>query len=37
MAEAYYGGVPEDISSQVLLMLDDRQRSVVNAFITRYR
>ncbi len=37
IAEAYYGGVPEDISSQVLRMLDDRQRSVVNAFIARYR
>ena len=37
MAEAYYGGVTEDISSQVLRMLDDKQRSVVNAFIARYR
>jgi len=33
MAEAYYGGVPEEISSQVLKMLDDRQKSIVNMFI----
>jgi ADP-ribosylglycohydrolase len=37
IAEAYYGGVPEDISSQALQMLDDRQRLVVNAFMERYR
>ncbi len=33
MAEAYYGGIPEEISSQVLKMLDDRQKSIVNMFI----
>jgi len=36
IAEAYYGGVPEDIRSQALRMLDDRQRSVVNTFMERY-
>jgi ADP-ribosylglycohydrolase len=37
IAEAYYGGVPENISSQALRMLDDRQRSVINTFMERYR
>jgi ADP-ribosylglycohydrolase len=36
IAEAYYGGVPEDIRSQALRMLDDRQISVVNTFMERY-
>ena len=36
IAQAYYGGVPEDISSQVMPLLDDRQRSVVNTFMERY-
>jgi len=36
IAEAYYGGVPEDISSQAFRMLNDRQRLVVNTFLGRY-
>jgi len=36
MAEAYYGGVPEEISSQVLKMLDDKMKEVINIFSNRY-
>lgn len=37
IAEAFYGSVSENISSQILRMLDDRQRSVVNTFMERYK
>lgn len=36
IAQAYYVGVPERISSPVLRILDDRQRSVINAFAEKY-
>jgi ADP-ribosylglycohydrolase len=37
VAEAYYGGVPEDIRRQALERLDDRLRGVVEEFEARYR
>ncbi len=36
MAEAYYGGVPEDIQKQVFRKLDDRQKGIANIFMERY-
>lgn len=36
IAEAYYGGVPDDIQRQSLPRLDDRLRGVVMEFATRY-
>ena len=36
IAEAYYGGVPEDIRTQTLSLLDERLREVVGEFIERY-
>ena len=36
MAEAYYGGVPEDIQEQVFRKLDSRQKGIVNAFMEKY-
>ena len=36
IAQAYYGGVPEDIQEQVFLKLDSRQRGIVNVFMERY-
>ena len=36
IAEAFYGGVPEEIAGPVLARLDDRLRGVVAAFRDRY-
>jgi ADP-ribosylglycohydrolase len=36
IAEAYYGGVPEDIRTRTLALLDDRLREVVLEFNERY-
>lgn len=36
IAEAYYGGVPDDIRAQALARLDDRLRGVVDEFSARY-
>ncbi|MDT8445110.1 MAG: ADP-ribosylglycohydrolase family protein, partial [Desulfuromonadales bacterium] len=36
IAEAYYGGVPDDIQRQALARLDDRLRGVVMEFAARY-
>jgi ADP-ribosylglycohydrolase len=36
IAEAYYGGVPDDIREQAGARLDDRLRSVVEEFESRY-
>jgi len=36
IAEAYYGGVPAAIAESVLARLDDRLRSVVRKFYSRY-
>jgi ADP-ribosylglycohydrolase len=35
IAEAFYGGVPEPIRDEVMARLDDRLRSVVEAFYAR--
>lgn len=37
VAEAYYGGVPEDIRSKVLLKLDEDMLETVSKFYDRYR
>jgi ADP-ribosylglycohydrolase len=37
VAEAYYGGVPEDVRRQALARLDERLREVVEEFEARYR
>jgi ADP-ribosylglycohydrolase len=37
IAQAYYGGVPEPIRTQTLARLDDRLRSVLEAFEGRYQ
>jgi ADP-ribosylglycohydrolase len=36
IAEAFYGGVPEDIRSRTLARLDKRLREVVEKFVERY-
>jgi ADP-ribosylglycohydrolase len=36
IAEAFYGGVPEDIRVRTLAALDDRLRGVVEEFVTRF-
>ena len=36
IAEAHYGGVPEEIQAEVLRRLDDRLRAVVFAFAEKY-
>lgn len=36
IAEAYYGGVPDEIAAPVLTRLDDRLKSVVREFRTRF-
>ena len=36
IAEAFYGGVPEEIRTPVLSLLDDRLRGVLDEFIERY-
>lgn len=36
IAEAFYGGVPDDIRAQALARLDERLRTVVDAFVTCY-
>jgi ADP-ribosylglycohydrolase len=36
IAEAFYGGVPEEIRTQTLSRLDDRLRRVVEEFIDKY-
>jgi ADP-ribosylglycohydrolase len=36
IAEAYYGGVPEEIRVQTMARLDDRLREVVMKFVDRY-
>jgi len=36
IAEAYYGGVPSDIATRTLALLDDRLRGVVTEFRERY-
>jgi ADP-ribosylglycohydrolase len=36
IAEAYYGGIPDEIRTQTLSILDDRLRGVVEEFIDRY-
>ena len=36
IAEAFYGGVPADIQSQALELLDERLRHVVVAFVAKY-
>lgn len=36
IAEAFYGGVPDDIASPTLALLDDRLRGVVAVFRTRF-
>ena len=36
IAEAYYGGVPEHISTQAIDRLDQRLQSIVTAFAARY-
>lgn len=37
IAQAYYGGVPDDIREQALARLDERLRSVVEEFEARYQ
>lgn len=37
IAEAYYGGVPDEIAVPVLARLDDRLRSVIREFRTHFR
>lgn len=37
IAEAFYGGVPENISNQALSMLDERLQIVVAEFAAKYR
>jgi ADP-ribosylglycohydrolase len=36
IAEAYYGGVPDDIRVRTLALLDDRMREVIDDFVQRY-
>lgn len=36
IAEAFYGGVPQEIRARALLLLDDRLRAVVDQFTQRY-
>lgn len=36
IAEAYYGGVPDDIHAKTLALLDDHLRGVAKAFADRY-
>lgn len=36
IAEAFYGGVPDDIRTQALAMIDGRLRGVVDEFVSRY-
>jgi len=36
IAEAYYGGVPDDIRVRTLALLDDRMREVIDNFVQRY-
>ncbi len=36
-AEAYYGGVPEDIKSRIFLKLDEGMLETVSKFNDRYR
>jgi ADP-ribosylglycohydrolase len=36
IAEAYYDGVPSDIATRTLALLDDRLRGVVTEFRERY-
>ena len=36
IAEAFYGGVPDEISQQALALLDSPLLEVVNAFRVRY-
>jgi ADP-ribosylglycohydrolase len=36
IAEAYYGGVPDEIAVPILVRLDDRLRSVVREFREKY-
>lgn len=37
VAEAFYGGVPEDIARQVWTILDERLGGITRAFMDRYR
>ncbi len=37
IAEAFYGGVPEEINSEVYKKLDDRLRGIVNNFNDKFR
>lgn len=36
IAEAFYGGIPQEIRARALLLLDDRLRSVADQFTRRY-
>lgn len=36
IAEAYYGGVPDDIRTRTLCLLDERLRGIVEEFVERF-